>query len=88
MNSRYAIKCTYTYDEYEQWFWVEGRYKNDPLEAIASTIKMHENVIPFIKSIKRKGDTIVFEMKEEVMPLGNARPLTKREYFGLLEVEV
>jgi hypothetical protein len=87
-DKRYAVKCTCTYNEYEQWFWVEERYKSDPLEAIASTIKMHENVIPFIKSIKRKGDTIVFEMKEEVTPLGNARPLTKREYFGLLEVEI
>jgi hypothetical protein len=86
-NKGYAVKCTSTDSQYEQWFWVAEWRKNDPLMAIASTIKMHKNVIPFIKCIKRKVDTMVFEMKEEVMASGGVRPLTKEEYFGLLEVE-
>jgi hypothetical protein len=86
-TTQYAVKCTSTYNEYEQWFWVKGQYKDDPLEAIASTFKIYEGVIPFIKCLKRKGNALTCEMKEEVMPSGYIRPLTKEEYFGLLEVE-
>jgi hypothetical protein len=83
----YAVKCTSTNSQYEQWFWVQEWQKSDPLQAIASTIKIHKNVIPFIKCFKRKGNTLTCEMEEAVMPFGHVRPLTKEEYFGLLEVE-
>lgn len=83
----YAVKCWCTTTEHEHWLWIESQYKNDPLAAIASTFRIHENVIPHIKCLKRQGDVLICEMKKSVIPEGTPRPLTKKEYFGLLEVE-
>jgi hypothetical protein len=83
----YAVKCWCTSTNHEHWLWVEEQYKKDPLAAIASTFRIHENVIPHIKCLKRQGDVLICEMKREVIPSGAVRPLTKKEYFGLLEVE-
>ncbi len=83
----YAVKCWCTSTDKEHWLWIEEQYKEDPLAAIASTFRIHENVIPHIKCLKRQGDVMICEMKEQVIPEGAVRPLTKEEYFGLLEVE-
>lgn len=83
----YAVKCWCTTTEHEHWLWIESQYKNDPLAAIASTFRIHENIIPHIKCLKRQGDVLICEMKKSVIPEGTPRPLTKKEYFGLLEVE-
>jgi hypothetical protein len=83
----YAVKCWCTSTNQEHWLWVEAQYKDDPLAAIASTFRIHENVIPHIKCLKRQGDVLICEMKREIIPSGAVRPLTKQEYFGLLEVE-
>jgi hypothetical protein len=84
---RYAVKCWCTSTNKEHWIWVEEKYKDDPLAAIASTFRVHENVIPFIKCLKRQGDILLCEMKRNVRPEGTIRPLTKEEYFGLLIAE-
>ncbi|EDP98287.1 hypothetical protein U8527_19985 [Kordia algicida OT-1] len=81
---RYAVKCWCTSTNQEHWIWIESAYKDDPLAAIASTFRVHENVIPFIKCLKRQGDILLCEMKRNVRPEGTIRPLTKEEYFGLL----
>lgn len=83
----YAVKCWCTSTNHEHWLWIEERFKNDPLEAIASTFRIHENVIPHIKCLKRQGDVLICEMKKQVIPEGAIRPLTKKEYFKLLEAE-
>jgi hypothetical protein len=83
----YAVKCWCTSTNHEHWLWIEEQYRHDPLTAIASTFRIHENVIPFIKRLKRQGDILICELRDEVIPEGDVRPLTKREYFRLLEVE-
>jgi hypothetical protein len=84
---RYAVKCWCTSTNKEHWIWVEEQYKDDPLAAIASTFRVHENVIPYINCLKRQGDILLCEMKRNVRPVGTIRPLTKEEYFGLLVAE-
>lgn len=83
----YAVKCWCTSTNKEHWLWIEDQYKEDPLQAIASTFRVHENVIPHIKELKRQGDLMLVELDEEVEPSGNIRPLTKDEYFDLLSTE-
>ncbi len=83
----YAVKCWCTSTQNEHWLWIEEAYKNDPLSAIASTFRIHEDVIPHIQCLKRQGDVLVCEMKKEVIPKGSIRPLTKQEYFNLLVAE-
>lgn len=86
-NDIYAVKCWCTSTSEEHWIWIDEKYKDSPLEAIASTFRIHENVIPHIKELKRQGDVMLVEMKEQVDPSGNIRPLTPKEYFGLLTSE-
>ncbi len=83
----FALKCWCTSTNKEHWIWIEPEYKDDPLAAIASTFRIHENLIPHIKELKRQGDIMIVEMNEEVMPEGNVVPLTKEQYFGLLTAE-
>jgi hypothetical protein len=83
----YAVKCWCTSTNKEHWIWIEEQYKDDPLEAIASTFRFHKNVIPHIKEIKRQGDIMIVEMKEKVDPIGEIVPLTAEQYFGLLTAE-
>lgn len=80
----FILKCWCTSTNKEHWLWIEDKYKDSPLEAIASTFRIHENLIPFIKEIKRQGDILMVEMKEEMTPSGEIVPLTAEQYFGLL----
>jgi hypothetical protein len=88
-NNIYAIKCWCTTTEKEHWLWIEETYKYEPLKAIASTFRVHENVIPFISAIKRQGDILLMEMSKDVEPdLSKPLvPLTPEQYFGLLVSE-
>lgn len=83
----YAVKCWCPSTNEEHWLWIEPQYKSNALEAIASTFRIHRNVIPHIKALKRQGDLLLCELKEEVIPKGEVRPLTAEEYFSLLEAE-
>lgn len=87
-DSVYAVKCWCTTTNKEHWLWVETKYAmKGPLEAIASTMRVYENMIPHIKSIKRQGDVLLFEMNQYVKPSGNIVPLTADQYFSLLEAQ-
>lgn len=81
----YAVKCWCTTTNKEHWLWVETEYaKKGPLEAIASTMRVYENMIPHIKTIKRQGDVLLFEMDKDIVPSGKIVPLTADQYFSLL----
>ena len=60
----YAIKCWCTSTDKEHWLWIEDQFKDTPLAAIASTFRIHQNLIPHIKEIKRQGDILLVEMDE------------------------
>ncbi|MFZ4931219.1 hypothetical protein [Chryseobacterium sp. Mn2064] len=83
----YAVKCWCPSTLEEHWLWIEPQYKDDALAAIASTFRIHENIIPHIQCLKRQGDLLICELKTEVIPKGNVRPLTAEEYFSFLEAE-
>lgn len=83
----YAVKCWCTTTNKEHWIWIESRYKDDPLEAIASTFRFHKNVIPHIKELKRQGDIMLVELDREVSPKGKITPLTAEQYFKYLTIE-
>lgn len=83
----YAVKCWCPSTGNEHWLWIEPQYKNNALTAVASTFRIHENIIPHIRCLKRQGDLLICELKKEVSPEGNIRPLTATEYFSLLEAE-
>jgi len=83
----YAVKCWCPSTAEEHWLWIESQYKDNALTAIASTFRIHENIIPHIKCLKRQGDVLICELKKEVRPEGTVRPLTAEEYFSLLEAE-
>jgi hypothetical protein len=81
----YVLKCWCTTTNKEHWLWVEKEYaEKGPLEAIASTVRVYENMIPFIKYIKRQGDVLLFEMSEKIIPHGKIIPLTAEQYFSKL----
>lgn len=79
-----AVKCWCTSTNKEHWLWVDEQYINDPLNAIASTFMVHENIIPHITAIKRQGDLLLTELDADVKPEGELVSLTKEQYFGLL----
>ena len=83
----YALKCWCTTTNKEHWLWIEDQYKNSPLEAVASTFRIHENLIPHIKEIKRQGDILLVELNQEVEPQGDIVPLTAEQYFGFLTAQ-
>jgi len=83
-GSMYVVKCWCTSTNKEHWIWIEDQYKDDPLSAIASTFRVHKNIIPYIKCLKRQGDLLLIEMNKEVHPEGEIVPLTKEQYFKLL----
>jgi hypothetical protein len=83
----YVVKCWCTSTNKEHWIWIEEKYKNDPLEAIASTFRIHENLIDNISELKRQGDILIVELKEEIDPSGEIVPLTAEQYFGLLTAQ-
>ena len=83
----YAVKCWCTSTNDEHWLWIEDQYKDDPLEAIARTFHIHENLVPFIKELKRQGDILLVELTEDIEPRGNMVSLSKDQYFGLLTAQ-
>lgn len=83
----YAVKCWCTSTNDEHWLWIEDQYKDDPLEAIARTFHIHENLVPFIKELKRQGDILLVELTEDIDPRGNMVSLSKDQYFGLLTAQ-
>jgi hypothetical protein len=84
----FAIRCWCTTTDKEHWLWIEEEYKNSPLEAVASTFRIHENLISNIKEIKRQGDVLLVEMNDEnIKPEGNIVPLNATQYFSLLTAQ-
>lgn len=83
-DNLYVIKCWCTSTNKEHWLWVDEKYKDDPLEAISSTFRIHQNLIPFIKCLKRQGDVLLVELTEDVKPEGEIVSLNKDQYFSLL----
>jgi hypothetical protein len=83
----YVVKCWCTTTNKEHWLWIEEKYKDDPLAAIASTFRVHENILPHIKELKRQGDILMVELDKEVEPKGEIVPLTKEQYFGWLSAQ-
>jgi len=83
----YAVKCWCTSTNKEHWIWIEDKYKDSPLEAIASTFRIHENLISNIQELKRQGDILIVEMKEDISPEGEMVPLTADQYFSLLTAQ-
>lgn len=83
----YVVKCWCTSTNKEHWIWIEEKYKDDPMTAIASTFRIHQNLIPHIKELKRQGDIMIVELDHQVAPEGDIVPLTKEQYFGLLTAE-
>jgi len=80
----YVLKCWCTSTNKEHWLWIDNEYKDSPLEAVASTFRIHQNLIPHIKEIKRQGDVLLVEMNEDVEPEGEIVPLNAEQYFALL----
>lgn len=87
ISDAYAIRCWCTTTENEHWIWIEDKYANDPLEAIASTFRIHENLVPFIKELKRQGDILLVELTKDIDPRGDLVSLTKDQYFSLLTAQ-
>lgn len=88
----FAVKCWCTTTNNEHWIHIEEAYKNDPLEAIASTFRVHSHIIPYIKELKRQGDILIVELKQDVdisTPIlkSSLVPLTAEQYFSLLTIE-
>tara|TARA_R110002012_G_scaffold177489_1_gene342309 strand:- start:161 stop:952 length:792 start_codon:yes stop_codon:yes gene_type:complete len=86
-DDSYAIRCWCTTTDEEHWLWIEDQYKDDPLEAVASTFRIHENLIPHIKELKRQGDILLVEMEEDIEPEGEIVPLNAEQYFSLLTAQ-
>jgi len=88
VEDSYALRCWCTTTEDEHWLWIEEQYKDDPLEAVASTFRIHKNLIDNIKEIKRQGDILIVEMKDDnIEPKGEIIPLTANQYFSLLTAQ-
>lgn len=83
----YAIKCWCTSTDKEHWLWIDEEFKNKPLEAIASTFQIHENLIPHIKELKRQGDVLLVEMDRDIEPSGEIVSLNSEQYFSLLTAQ-
>lgn len=86
-ESLYAVRCWCTTTESEHWLWIEQEYARDPLTAIASTFRVHENVVPHIKELKRQGDILLVELDTEVDPAGDMVALSADQYFELLTAQ-
>lgn len=83
----YAVRCWCTTTNKEHWLWIDEQYKDNPLKAIASTFRIHDNLVPYVSCIKRQGDVLMIELTEDVKPKGEPRPLTSEEYFGWLKAQ-
>lgn len=87
VNNIFAVRCWCTTTNNEHWLWIDRQYSDDPLEAIARTFFVHENLIPFIKELKRQGDILLVELTQEVDPRGQMVSLSKDQYFDLLTAQ-
>jgi hypothetical protein len=83
----YCLKCWCTSTNKEYFLWIDETHKNDPLSAVASTFMVHEDLIPHIKCIKRQGDILITELKDDYTPTGELVSLTKEQYFSLLTTQ-
>ena len=83
----YAVRCWCTTTSNEHWLWIQDEWRNDPLEAIAHTFQVHENLVPYIKELKRQGDVLLVELTEDVEPRGAMVTLSADQYFGLLTAQ-
>lgn len=83
----FALRCWCTTTDKEHWLWIEDQFKDQPLEAVASLCRVHEDLIPNIKEIKRQGDILLIEMKEDVEATGEIVPLNADQYFSLLTAQ-
>ena len=85
----YAIKCWCTSTDEEHWLFIDEKYKDSPLEAIASTFVIHETIIPHIKCLKRQGDLLFVELKEPFTPKEDDKlvALTSEQYFSWLDAQ-
>lgn len=83
----YALKCWCTSTEKEHWLWISSDFKDNILEAIASTCMVYPSMLGKIKHIIRQGDIYIFEMLEEVIPKQDEvlTRLTAKDYFSLLK---
>lgn len=85
----HIIKCWCTSTNEEHLIWIDDEYKDDPFKAISATFEVHENILPYIKCLKRQGDLLLVEMNDEyetsgVKPEGNKVRLTDEQYFGMM----
>jgi hypothetical protein len=87
LESIYAVRCWCTSTDNEHWLWIDDQFKNDPLEAIARTFFIHENLIPHIKELKRQGDILLVELNSDIDPRGEMISLSKEQYFSLLTAQ-
>jgi len=83
----FAVRCWCTTTNNEHWLWIDREHRNDPLEAIARTFFIHENLVPFIKELKRQGDILLVELTEDIDPRGQMVSLSKDQYFDLLTAQ-
>lgn len=83
----YTVRCWCTTTNKEAWLWIDEKYKDDPLSAIASTFWVHENLLEHNPTFMRQGDLFFVETENKVIPEGKKRPLTKEEYFSMLICE-
>jgi hypothetical protein len=83
----HAVRCWCTTTSNEHWLWIQDEWRNDPLEAIAHTFQVHENLVPYIKELKRQGDVLLVELVQDVEPRGAMVTLSADQYFGLLTAQ-
>lgn len=87
INNIFAVRCWCTTTNNEHWLWIDREYASDPLEAIARTFFVHENLVPFIKELKRQGDILLVELTDDIDPRGQMVSLSKDQYFDLLTAQ-
>ena len=86
-DSIYAVRCWCTTTHNEHWLWIQDEWRNDPLEAIAHTFQVHENLVPYIQELKRQGDVLLVELTQDIEPRGAMVTLSADQYFGLLTAQ-
>lgn len=83
----YAVRCWCTTTDEEHWLWIDDAWAEDPLEAIAHTFHIHENLVPHIVELKRQGDVLLVELTQDIEPAGAIVALDAATYFGLLTAQ-
>lgn len=86
----YALRCWCTTTDKEHWLWIEDEYKDNPLEAVAQTFRVHASVIPHITEIKRQGDILLVETGNFEFTASDDDeivPLSAEQYFGFLTAQ-